>query len=277
MAMSHKGKKILVYHNITPAQFFLPGRPEQAAMVDEARAALSVLAESFPHAVSDSLYSAKELEACGFRKSEALAIPYIVGDARPNLEVAMELRKGWKNILFVGRFVANKAQHDLVRAFDKLLRCAPDTRLILAGRIDADSLYSMKVFDEIAARNLWSRVVIIHSPSSNELATLYAASDLFWSMSEHEGFCVPVVEAMWNDVPVLAYGSSALPDTMGESGVLFDSKEDLDEIASAAQLILSDLAVREAVLKSQRERRAAFAPDVVGSSLLKLVSSVVEF
>jgi glycosyltransferase involved in cell wall biosynthesis len=109
-----------------------------------------------------------------------------------------------------------------------------------------------------------------------QLLAFYRTANLFWSMSEHEGFCVPLIEAMWFDVPVLAYKSSAVPETLGEAGLMFTTKDDMVCVAALAKLLVQDKILRSKVIKAQRQRREMFTQVVVNASLNKLVSKMEE-
>jgi glycosyltransferase involved in cell wall biosynthesis len=109
--------------------------------------------------------------------------------------------------------------------------------------------------------------------SDAQLLACYRTADIFWSMSEHEGFCVPLVEAMWFDVPVLAFRSSAVPETLGQAGVMFTEKRPV-EVAALAHLLIEDGPLRRTVLDAQRRRRRDFLPDATLSSLLELLRAL---
>ena len=93
-------------------------------------------------------------------------------------------------------------------------------------------------------------------------------------MSEHEGFCLPLIEAMWFDIPVLAYKSSAIPETLGKAGIMFTSKKDLVSVAALAKLLVRDDDVRARVLRAQRRRRTDFLPESVLPKLDELIASM---
>ena len=103
------------------------------------------------------------------------------------------------------------------------------------------------------------------------LHACYRCADLYWSMSEHEGFGVPLIEAMWFEVPVFAYKSSAVPETLGDGGVLFNDKEDVDRLAAAAHLIMHDPEVRSKILAGQKRRRESFLSEAIEPQLDALV------
>jgi glycosyltransferase involved in cell wall biosynthesis len=107
----------------------------------------------------------------------------------------------------------------------------------------------------------------------DELLACYDMADVFISMSEHEGFCVPLVESMLLEVPVVAYAAGAVPDTLGEAGVLFYEKN-LEEMAEMAHRLGTDQAMREAVVEAQNLRVERFRPERVEAELLGYVEEV---
>jgi glycosyltransferase involved in cell wall biosynthesis len=272
-AIRHPGPKCLIYHNITPGEFFEPFRPEFARLVDEGRQKLRQLVRHFPLAVGDSAYNALELAAHGFRNPGVLPLP--VGLGRFNISgdrtLIESLQDGVNNLLFVGRLAPNKRQDRLVGAFYHYLRTDPDARLIVVGGCEPGDPY-MEYLTEIVERlGLKEHVLFPGLVSDAELVAYYRTAHLFWSMSEHEGFCVPLVEAMWFDVPVLAYRSSAIPGTLEDAGVTFDAK-DLAVIAGRAKELVHDQALRARVLAAQRKRRTAFLPQACWDKLDELLA-----
>jgi len=118
-----------------------------------------------------------------------------------------------------------------------------------------------------------SRIVWTRTCTEAQLQACYRTAHLFLSMSEHEGFCAPLVEAMWFDVPVLAYRSTAVPETLADAGLMFTEKR-WPEIAALASLIVEDGALRRNILSAQRERRRVFLPERVLPSFLEFISDL---
>ena len=273
VAAAHDGPKCLIYHNITPTRFFSEDLPELAQIVEAGRQDLPGLALAFPLSVGDSAYNAAELKRCGFRQPGVLPICIEPNkwNIRADTQVMAELQDGRTNLLFVGRFVPNKRQEDLVEAFAQYLRLDSTARLILAGPIDIGAPYYERVMTLIDRWKLGEHVRVTGLVDDSQLLAYYRTAHLLWSMSEHEGFCVPIVEAMWNEVPVLAYKSSAVPETMADAGVIFCGKQDLLQLASLAKVLAEDETVRRKILAAQRNRRRAFLPEAVQPKLAALV------
>lgn len=270
--LAHTGPKALIYHNITPAEFFAPFRPEFAAILRQGREELPTLAGHFACSVGDSAYNAAELAACGFRNPGVLpiAISPAHWDLAPDPALMGRLQDGRTNLLFTGRISPNKKQDDLVRAFAHYRRLDPGARLTLVGSMDGFAPFVEHVRGTIRALGLEDAVELPGSVPDAAMAAYFRTADLFWSMSEHEGFCVPLIEAMWFDVPVFAYRSTAVPETLRGAGVTFDDKRDLAGLAAAAGALVHDPALREKVGEGQRRSREHYLPGPVAAEVIAL-------
>ncbi len=273
-AVAHAGPKCLLYHNITPAEFFAPYRPGFAWMLETGRNHLPRLAPHFPVSTGDSAFNATELAACGFHAPGVL--PIIVDPDRWNIEpdeqLMARLQDGRTNLLFVGRIAPNKQQDRLLEAFAYYCRLDPNSRLILAGEGRSSDPYFNHVLATSARLNLSAHVEITGQLEDAALLAYYRTAHLYWSPSAHEGFGAPLVEAMWFDVPVLALRATATPETMGAAGVLFEDDEEPAAVAARAYQLTHDTQLRQTVIAAQRTRRLDFAPAVVWSSLRELIA-----
>ena len=187
-----------------------------------------------------------------------------------------QLCDGKRNILFVGRYAPNKCQHHLIEAFTHFLLLDPDARLILVGSGDPYDPYVQHLQQSIDYYGLRESVIIPGHINEEQLQAYYRTAHLFWSMSEHEGFCVPLIEAMWFDVPVLAFRSSAIPETMGDAGLMFNEKSDLGLLAALAMKIINDEPLKATIISKQRLHRASFLPNAVAPHFFKLISLMRE-
>lgn len=273
LAVAHAGAKCLVYHNITPAEFYTPYRPGFAWMLETGRAHLSHLARHFPISVGDSSFNAAELAACGFKNPGVL--PIIVNPDTWNMradESLMEsLQDGLTNLLFVGRVAPNKRQDQLVEVFAHYRALERGSRLIIAG----DGRFSDPFYTYLKARiaelSLGAQVLVTGRVSNAELLAYYRTAHLYLSLSEHEGFGVPLVEAMWFDVPVLARRGTAVTETLGDAGATFDPQDDLRRIATIANLLAHDAGRRAEIIAAQQLRRLDFMPEAVWPILERLI------
>lgn len=260
LVLAHAGPRALIYHNITPGEFFRPYDPALADLLDAGRAQLPSLADRFPVSAGDSPYNTAELEAAGFTDPVVLPIPVdgAAFAAPSDPAVAADLSGAGTNLLFVGRISPQKRQDDLLAAFAEYVRLDPSARLHLVGSCAPQDGYARHLRSLVWKFGLTGRVSMPGSVDEAALRAYFRGADLFWSMSEHEGFCVPLIEAMWFEVPVVAYRSSAIPWTLGDAGILFTSKDDLSRCAALAHVVAGDAAVRDALVAAGRDNRARF-------------------
>lgn len=275
-AIAHPTSKCLIYHNITPAEFFAPYRPEFAKILEQGRRDLKYLAQHFPLSIGDSAYNASELATCGFPNPGVLpiAIDPRKWDISPDPELMEKLQDGKANLLFVGRLAPNKRQDHLVEAFAHYLRMDREARLILVGCGDINDPYLSSLINLIQTLGLTDSVMLPGKVNDAQLLAFYQTAHLLWSMSEHEGFCVPLVEAMWFDIPILAYKSTAVPETLAQAGLMFTSKDDLAKVAAAAKILVRDEVLRSKVIKAQRKRRNNFLHKKIFERLDILISQM---
>jgi glycosyltransferase involved in cell wall biosynthesis len=273
VAAGHQNIKLLIYHNITPAEFFQPYRPDFAPLLRQGREEMFQLAKHFRHSVGDSDYNAEELALYGFAAPGVLPLAIDPGqwNMPPDEHLMQQLQDGNHNILFVGRYAPNKCQHDLVKAFAYYLVIEPNARLILVGSGGAEDPYVQHLQQTIDSLGLREQVLMPGHITDAQLHAYYRSAHLFWCMSEHEGFCVPLIEAMWFDVPILTFSSSAIPGTLSGSGILFKDKSELPVIAGLALKIITDEVLKEAILYQQRHRRLNYLPSAIRPQFMNLV------
>jgi glycosyltransferase involved in cell wall biosynthesis len=267
--------RVLQYHNVTPAHFWAPYAPEIFRLAMIARQELASLAGRTELAYGDSEYNCQELRALGFSRTSVFPIAVDVDrivNAEPVPALDTWLNDGLTNFLFVGRMVPNKRIEDIVRLAEYYKRYVDAYyRFIFVGRTDGVPRYYNMVRALIAELGwLQDRFLFTGPVPDNELAAYFRASSVYISMSEHEGFCVPLLEAMAADVPILAYASTAIPDTLGGAGVVFAPK-DFEATAELLGILAFDDDTRSRVIQGQRQRLASF----VGSRIDEACSSLV--
>jgi L-malate glycosyltransferase len=272
------GLRVLQYHNITPAAFFAPYDAGMFRLAALGRQELRTLAGRVDLALGDSEFNRLELEALGFHPTGVLPIAVNLerltdAPRRPPLERI--LSDGLINILFVGRIVPNKRIEDHIRLAEVYKRYVDSYyRFIFVGRSDGLPRYYAMIRALIAEyRMLPDRFVFTGSVPDEDLAAYYRWADAYVSLSEHEGFCVPLVEAMGTDVPVLAYAAGAVPETLGGAGVLFSPK-DLELAAEMLGTLVYDRRVRRHVIEGQRRRVRDFAPDRIDARLRQTLAGL---
>ncbi len=272
------GIKVLQYHNITPAAFFAPYSPGLFRLASLGRQELASLVGHVDLALGDSEFNRAELEEMGFAPTGVLPIAVNTdritsAPRRPALEKI--LGDGLINILFVGRIVPNKRIDDHIRLAEVYKRYVDNYyRFIFVGRYDGVPAYYAQVRALISEyRMLPDRFWFTGPVPDDDLAAFYRWADAYVSLSEHEGFCVPLIEAMAADVPVLAYAAGAVPETLGGSGVLFAPK-DLEVAAELLGMLVYDRPLRERVLDGQRQRLQDFAPERIEAQLTATLSTL---
>jgi glycosyltransferase involved in cell wall biosynthesis len=274
------GARVLQYHNITPAAFFAPYDPGLFRLAALGREELRSLVGHVDLALGDSEFNRRELVDLGFARTGVLPIAVnterITGAApRPALEKI--LGDGLINILFVGRIVPNKRIEDHIRLAELYKRYVDSYyRFIFVGRYDGVPRYYAQIRALIAEfQMLPDRFWFTGPVPDDDLAAFYRWADAYVSLSEHEGFCVPLVEAMAADVPVLAYAAGAVPETLGGAGVLFAPK-DLELAAEMLGTLVYDRPVRDRVIAGQRRRLEDFAPARIEQQLEDALKTIAQ-
>ncbi len=248
-------RKAILYHNVTPPGFLARWQPSTAWALQRGLEEVRALAGVAEVNLADSRFNAAELESFGYR--DVRVFPLVFDPARlaepPDRRELKAWRDGRVNILFVGRCAPNKKFEDLLTAFAFFQRTVePESRLILAGSWAGNERYKQALAAQIRRLGL-RRVECPGAVPQAALHAAYAAADLFLCLSEHEGFCIPLLEAMAHDVPVLAYAAAAVPETLDGAGVLLGEKN-YPVIAEWMGRLTRDHALRRAVLAGQRAR-----------------------
>lgn len=269
------GGRVLQYHNITPAHFFAPYHPEVFRIAALGRRDVAGLAGRVDLALGDSEYNRRELEALGFERTGVLPIALDLGritGAPPHPVVDHLLGDGLTNFLFVGRIVPNKRIEDIVRLAEMYKRYIDaNYRFVFVGRTDGIPKYYATIRALIAELDMLPERFLFTGPVSDwELAAYYRSASVYLSMSEHEGFSVPLLEAMAAGVPVFAYDSSAVAETLGGAGICWSPK-DMEYAAELLGQLAFDPALREAVVARQRQRLEDFSEATLVDRLRQLL------
>ena len=269
--------RVLQYHNVTPAYFFAPYDAEIFRLAALSRDDLRTLVGHTDIALGDSEYNRQELEEMGFTNTGVFPIAIdterITNAPRvPSLEFL--LTDGpLLNFLFVGRIAPNKKIEDHIRMAEHYKRYVDTAyRFIFVGKTDAiPRYYDMirKLMNDYEM--LEDRFIFTGPVPDADLATYYRTAHVYLSLSEHEGFCVPLLEAMAADVPVLAYSSTAVPDTLGGAGVQFAPK-DLEYAAELLGELAYNDTLRAQVIAGQRARLNDFGDARIRRELERLTS-----
>jgi glycosyltransferase involved in cell wall biosynthesis len=251
-AYAMPGRMALVYHNITPPEYFVGVHKELVKLCFHGRRELTGYVRRSDLALGDSEYNRQELEALGFSATGVLPVvpDFAHLDVPPNTTATAPFDDGWTNILFVGRVIPNKKFEDVIRTFH-VYRTRHDhrSRLLLVGSYSGFERY-FAMLQGLIARLGTPDVYFLGHVTNEDLTAIYDVADLFLCASEHEGFCVPIVESFYKGVPVVAYAATAVPATMDGGGVLYDTKDPF-HVGRIVQAVLDDEQVAAAVVASQ--------------------------
>nr|WP_122013298.1 glycosyltransferase family 4 protein [Maliibacterium massiliense] len=270
-------KKVMVYHNITPPEFF---QIYSRILVDCCASGLdgvAYLSDKMDFCLADSQFNKQDLVKAGYTcPIEVLPIIIPLEDYKkqPDMATVEKYSDGRKNFVFVGRISPNKKQEDVIRAF-----CAykkyydKDARLFLVGASKGMERYKARLERYVDALGVEDVYFTGHIPFSQILA-YYRIADCFVSMSEHEGFCVPLVEAMCFDVPIVAYDAAAVGETLGGSGLLTQDKSPA-VVAALMHRAVHDEALRAQLIAGERERLADFAHDKIEAKFVQYMKRIM--
>lgn len=276
------------FHNITPPSFFERWEPGASENLRCALADMRRLAPRSRFAMANSAFSERELIDAGYQPTAV--VPVLVDEAEPTVTAngrvlarlerqrpdrRSSVKSGYgARWLFVGRLAPNKCQHDVIAAFAAYREIYDaDARLSLVGG-RTSNVYFRSL--ELLAVELGVDGAVEFTdtiPDDEKLAHLQSA-DVYVSLSRHEGFNVPVIEAMRAGVPVVALASSATPDTVGDAGVLLPSSDPV-LVAAAVDRVLGDAELRADLQRAAKERLDRFSLETVGRELVAVVRRAV--
>ncbi len=268
--------KIVNYHNVTPPEFYEPWEPTVTAALASGLRQMEELAPTAALAIADSEFNEQDLARLGYRSTAVVPILFDPGafDVAPDpvteARLGEQRARGGSEWLFVGRMCPNKAQHDLVKAFATYrLAYDPAARLCLVGG-SSSHLYESAVEQFAREVGCAEAITFAGSVSGAALSAYYGSADVFVCLSRHEGFCVPLLEAMHRGVPVVALRSTAVPETLGGAGLLVPSAAPA-VVAAAVDRVCTDPDVRSAMVAAGRRRVLDFALDASRDRLAAVV------
>jgi len=269
-------RQILVYHNITPPEFFVDVHEQLAEQCFKGRRELGIYPPRVDLALGDSEFNRRELEDLGFNPTAVLPVvpDFSHLDGPPNSVVASQFDDEWTNILFVGRIIPNKKIEDVIRYFHAYQRTFnAQSRLIFVGSYGGYEKYLAMLHELVAALGT-SNVHFAGHVSNAELTAYYDVADLFLCASAHEGFCVPIMEAFYKGIPVVAYGATAVPSTMDGAGVLYTTHEPV-EVAGLVDAVVSNDDLYDSIVARQDEALARLKAKNFDRTLLGFVEQVL--
>lgn len=262
----------LVFHNITPARFY-EGAPLHEALVG-GRAQLAAMAPHLDLAIGVSKFNAAELTLAGAKNVRV--VPLFVEPERfapdaADVALAEKLAHGGPSIVSVSRVAPHKRFEDLLALHAEVLRLRPDARLIVAGGYEAGSRYWKSLQHKMHGL---TGIEFLGRVTHAQLVAAYRAGSVFVSMSEHEGFGVPLIEAMASELPVLAYGAAAVPETLGGAGIAFTEKR-FAFLAELVNELFSNEELRAKVLAGQQRRLEELSADNAQAALEAALKTVL--
>ena len=272
-------RKIVIYHNITPPEYFHESDTYIEGINKWAIEGAKYLADKVDYCIAVSEYNKKELVKMGYTcpiDVLPILIPFEDYKKTPSEKILKKYDDGeHKNIVFTGRVVPNKKQEDIIAAFYHYKKYYnPKSRLFLVGSYAEENIYYRRLRKYVEELKL-NDVYFTGHIKFDEILAYYNLADVFLCMSEHEGFCVPLVEAMFFRKPIVAYNSSAIPYTLGGTGWLLDTKRPL-EVAGAINYIIVHPEVRQKIIEGQVKRLQDFSYERIYEEFERLLTRFLE-
>lgn len=271
---AYECNKVMIYHNLTPSHFFKNANDFAFQSMNNAVAQVERLKDKLDYCIADSQFNKDMLVAMGYT-SPIEVIPVLIDYAQYKLEPSDHLiRKyadGKENILFVGRIVENKKIDDLIRIFQYYYRTQnSNSRLIIVGKFEQEDEYYQRLLNSIIGNE---DIIFTGYVTQDELNAIYSISDVFMTMSEHEGLCVPLIEAMNFGVPIIAYNSTAIPSTLGKSGLLVNTKDEV-ELSSLIHEITRNNDKKNEVIEAQYAQLETFRAEKIEQQYLSVITKI---
>jgi glycosyltransferase involved in cell wall biosynthesis len=283
----HRSEPVIVnYHNVTPQDIFQPWEPLVVPLLQEGRRQLRDLAGRSPLGVAVSRYNEGEMIAAGYGTTTTVPVLFDLEELGAETDSATVARldaakrDGGADWLFVGRIAPNKAQHRLIQALAVHRQLYdPKARLWLVGG-SSSHFYETTLKRYAAALGLADAVTLTGSVPQPALVAHFTRADVYISLSEHEGFGIPLVEAMWHRLPVVALGTSGVPETVADAGLVLPDggpvPPDPLRVATSAHRVQTDARLRDELIARGVARAAAFSPAVTRPLFEQAIRQVVE-
>jgi glycosyltransferase involved in cell wall biosynthesis len=261
-------RTLLVSHNVTPTHYFWSSDPVEAVRCELARAQLARLTAVADALAGVSEYNAAELRALSARDAEVVPVLF---DERA-LPPAGEAAGGPPAVLFVGRLVPHKRQDLVIRAFARWAAGEPEARLALVGTPLSPAY--LEALRRLAGELVPGRVTFESDLTAAELWARYRAATMFLCLSEHEGFCIPLLEAFHFGLPVIARDIAAVGEVVGDAGVLLDASDQVQTVAALLGLVAGDGELRAELVSRGRRRLKDFAYERTASTIRATLEAV---
>ncbi|MDP3981250.1 MAG: glycosyltransferase family 4 protein [Chlamydiota bacterium] len=272
-----KSKKVLIYHNITPAKYFHAISSEKAMVLDEGRRQLFELSNVPDLSLAVSAYNAQELLEAGFKDPKVFPLLFNTSafNINPSRKILRKFRKKGTNILFVGRIAPNKKCEDVIQTFYYYKKTIdPLARLFLVGSFSGMDRY-LACLRALTVELDLADIYFTGHVTQTELVSYYRIADVFLCMSEHEGFCIPLLEAMHFQVPVVAYAAAGVPGTLDGNGVLVHQKN-YPYIAELIQCVNEDASLKANIVQKQLKRLNDFSAPRLSGQFKELLTPLMQ-
>jgi len=261
--------KTLIFHNISPPEFF-GYRPEFQTLLRKGYQQLKQFNQVFNIAIADSLFNRNILKKCGFKK-EIIIIPPFVNlrkKFQPYIKKRFKKNKKTNKIIFVSKVAPHKRQDEIIKSFlvyQKLFN--PKAKLYIIGSFNSTDSYYQRIQKLSESQPL---IKITGKISLSRLVYHYQTANLFLCLSEHEGFAVPLTEAMFFNLPIVAYAAGAVPDTLGSGGILLKNKNPL-VIAGVINELMNNKMLQKEIIKNQQKELKRFGFKKIENALKKWI------
>ena len=276
-------KTVIKYHNVTPPDFFTRFSEAHVIMSHGGRKQLQDIAQARCDLyLSDSEYNMRELLAEGAQERINSVVPPFhhidrLNSVEPDPKVLETYQDGASNVLMVGRVAPHKGHAELVEAFaNYYYHYNSNSRLLIVGKEDAAFKSYYKLLREmVACLKLQGAVVFTGGVTDEALKAYYMTAHVFLITSQHEGFCVPLVEAMAMKVPIVAYSSSAIPGTLGAAALVWPERNP-NLVAESINMIVSDEQVSGGLgLLGWRRYQQMFSNEKIGQLFINTLSRLL--
>ncbi len=266
-------RKIMIYHNITPPGFIQDYNTQNAELCSRGLEETRMLKDTFDCVYADSEFNKKDLMEMGYH-CPIKVIPILIAfddyKKEPSKKILKRYEDEYTNIVFIGRIAPNKKQEDIIESFyyyNKYYNLK--SRLFLVGSYGGMESYYNRLNKYVKLLNV-DNVIFTGHIKFDEILAYYHLADVFLCMSEHEGFCVPLVEAMYFNKPIIAYDSCAIKGTLGGSGILLEKKDNL-ETAGVINKVVNDKELRKRIISNQAIRLKDFGNKVIGELFIDYI------
>lgn len=270
-------QKAILYHNVTPSHYFNLVNKKTAHNLAMGQNQKKALVNTAAINMADSKFNANELTELGYKDVKVLPLILDLNKlcSIPDRKILRKFDDNRINILSVGRCAPNKRIEDALKAFFYFHKfIEPDSRFIHVGSFAGTERYYYLLITQTREIGINS-VYFAGSVPQSQLNAFYKCADIFLCMSEHEGFCIPIIESMVHDLPVMAYAAAAVPETMDGAGILFHDKQ-FEMIAEMMGRLTRDAAFKSAVIMGQQERLARYTQRDLASELRQDLAPLLE-